>query len=319
MNNCIYCDICYDGNVDGSFKLLCLGCLERILDKSLYKNINPLENYKIQYNKIKCELCCQSHTLHAEVILCENHKSCFKSDRYDDSDYDYDSDCNDYYEINNSKLSEIENELSQMLKQSKLTYKKYIQKDSWCQYPPTHIFIYQNDRIVCKFIYYYCKLILILDNKIYTTSNCDEIFRKMYFGCKYTFLEINEILNKFKTHFNIKYTLTKNFDDDIMPDHLVRSLVDRFDILKNPLFTYKFKWRECNQCDLYYNEANFFNNLVEKIRIIYNDTTLTVWLINKNRVYTNDKNCLHFYHNSEVQYKSHLEIYKLILNYPNDK
>lgn len=282
----------------------------------LYKTINPLENYNIQYNKIKCELCCQSHTLHTEVILCENHKSCFfdKSDRYDDSDYDFD--CDDYYEINNAKLSEIENELSQMLHQSNLTYKKYQQKDSWCQYPPTHIFIYHDNLIVCKFIYY-CKLILILDNKIYTTSNCDEKFREMYFGSNISFLEINEILNKFKTYFNIKYTLTKNFDDDIMPGDLVTSLVDRFDALNNPLFTYKFKWRECNQCDSYYDETKFFNNLVEKIRIIHNDTT--VWLINKNLVYTNDKNCLHFYHNSEVHYRSHLEIYKLILNYPSDK
>jgi len=325
QDNCIYCDICYDGNVAGSSKLLCLDCLERILDKSLYKDINPLKDYKIQYdkNKIKCETCCQPHNLFIDVRLCTNHKSCFQYlCKYEDSDYDYeDSDCNDYYEENANALNEIEKELSQMLKVSKLTYKIYQQKDDYClgNYPPSHIFIYQNDRIVCKFIFYYCKLILLLDGKIYTTASCDEKFYEMYFGkSKYSFLDTNEILNKFKNHFNIKYKLVKNFDDDIKPEDLAISLVDRFNVLNNSLFTHEFKHNtECNNCDSYYHEAKFFNNSVEKIRIIYNSTTLSVWLLNKNQIYTNIE-CLHFYHNSEVHYKSHLEIYKLILNYPNN-
>lgn len=322
-NNCIYCDICYDGDVTGSYKHMCLDCIERILDKSLYKDINPLENYKIKYdkNKITCETCCQQHNLFIDVTLCENHQRCFQDlYKYEDSDYDYDSDCNDYYEENAAKLGEIEKELSQMLKRSKLTYKIYQQKDNRLgNYPPSHIFIYQNDRIVCKFIYYYCRLILILDDKIYTTSSCDDKFREMYFGkLKYSFLEMNEILNKFKNHFNIKYTLVKNFDDDIKPGHLASSLIERFDMLNNPLITYKFNQFECNNCESWLDGVEFFNDSIQKIVITYNDSTLSVWF--KNKIYTNNKSgCVHFNHNCDIQYAPFLEIYKFILNYRDNQ
>lgn len=352
---CIYCDICYAGNVLGSSKNICLDCLERIVDKSMYKDINPSKDYEIKYdkNKIICETCNQSHSLFITSPLCSHHKNQFEhlyQYDYDDGCYSSPEDCYDYEE-NDKCFVEIEKEIIQMLKYSKLTYKVFQTKDDDFKHA-RYIFIYQGNYIVCKFIYDDYRLVLIFNDKIYTTSNFYDKFREMYFGKKgispstghlsfgklnYKLLEINEILNVFKNYFRITCNQIKNFDDYIEPDRLPLNLTERFDMLNDPLITYQYNWCKCNDCGDYNHGFRYTYDSNEILRIIYNDLTLSVW--SQNNVYTNDKNeCLHFnseptefsHHSdikivkylnfdsqSNIQYKSHLEIYKLMINYPS--
>jgi hypothetical protein len=342
---CIYCDICYSGNVSGSSKNICLNCLEHIVDKSIYGDIDPLKNYDIIYNKNKiiCEMCNQSRSLFVTVPLCTKHNKQLEYlyDYYKEDDNYWPEDCYDYEE-NDKCFGEIKTEIIQMLeksKNSKLTYKVSQTKDERFDFEHSrYIFIYQGNYVICKFIYDDRRLALIFDNKIYATSNFYAEFREMYFSklnCK--LLEMNEILDVFKNHFKITYCQTKNFDDYIKPINLQFALIDRFNILNDPLIEYQYNWCKCNNCDDYNHVIKFTYDSVEILRIIYSDSILSVWT--QNNAYTNYKNeCLHFnskptefaHHSdiqitkylnfdmgSNIQYKSHLEIYKLMINYPS--
>lgn len=352
---CIYCDICYAGAVLGTSKNICLDCLERIVDKSMYKDINPSKDYEIKYdkNKIICETCNQSHSLFITSHLCSNHKKQFQhlyEYGYDDSCYDSREDYYDYKE-HESFFMEIKNEIIEILKVSKLTYKIFKSKTDDCNFEHCHyIFIYRENVIVCKFIYLYHRLALIFNDKIYATSTFSAKFREMYFHkLNYKLLEINEILEVFKNHFKIKYNLMKNFDIYIKPEDLVFDLINRFEILNDPLISIQSDWCKCNDCE--YNDRESYNQVitfiydsVEILRVVYSDTKLSVWI--QNKIYTNEKDqCLHFnshfkdksgylnfrednndkskfkYLNFSIEYnieyKSLLEIYKLVVNFPS--
>lgn len=337
---CIYCDICYSGNVSGSFKNTCLNCLEHIVDKSIYGDINPLKDYDIIYNKDKiiCEMCSQSRSLFVTVPLCTKHNKQLEYlyDYYKEDDNYWPEDCYDYEE-NDKCFDEIKKEIIQILGKSKLTYKVSQTKDDDFNHS-RYIFIYQSNYIICKFIYDDHRLALIFKDKIYATSNFYDKFRKMYFSKKgYKLLEMNEILNVFKNHFKITCNQIKNFDDYIKPINLQFALIDRFDMLNDPLIAYQYNWCKCNNCDDYNHVIRFTYDSNEILRILYSDSTLSVWT--QNNVYVNYKNeCLHFNskptefsHHSDlkitkylnfdtksiIHYKSHLEIYKLMINYPS--
>lgn len=349
---CMYCDLGCGGNVPGSSKHMCLHCLEYVVDKSMYQDINPLDNYKIIYdkNKVTCEMCARPHSLFVDVPLCCKHtRQFFDLYHYDDSDYsynDYDSeDCYDYEE-NDKRFGEIKNEIINMLKYSKLTYKVVQTKDENFDFKHSqYMFIYQGDYIVCKFIYEYHRLVLIFGDKIYSTSNFYEKFREMYFGklnCK--LLEINGILDVFKNHFKLKCNRVRNFDDYIKPDDLTSALIERFEILNDPLINVQSGWCECNDCGSYNQATRFIYDSNEILRVISNKLTLSVCI--QNKIYTNKKDtCLHLNSNFRdksdhlgfqddridgsnfkylnfnikynTEYKSFLEIYKLVFNYPS--
>ncbi len=358
---CIYCDICYSGNVSGSSKYLCLNCLEHIVDKSIYEDINPLKNYNIIYdkNKIVCEMCNQSRSLHIIVPLCTKHNKQLKYlyDYYKEDDGYWPEDCYDYEE-NEKRFNEIKNEVINMLKYSKLTYKLSQAKDDYFDFKHSqYMFIYQNNCIVCKFIYEYHRLSLIFDDKIYASSSFYDKFREMYFGkrildpsigtfdlgkinCK--LLEINQILDAFKNHFKLNCNRIKNFDDYIKPDDLVTGLSERFEILNDPLIDIQNDWCECNDCGSYNQATRFVYDSNEILRVISNKLTVSVWI--KNKIYTNEKDvCLHLNSDFEdhhpgfqddridrsnfkylnfdikynIEYKLFLEIYKLVVDYPS--
>ena len=219
---CMYCEICYDGNVPGISKYMCLNCLEHIVDKSMYKIINPLKDYDIIFdkNKIRCELCTESRNLFINTTLCLKHdrqleRSC---SCYDDYYCDSKEDCYDYEE-NENYFDLIKNEINQMLKNTKLTWKIHRLKEKYYRFNHSlYLYIYQCNRIVCKFIYDNHRLALFINNRIYATSRFFKEFREMYFGeLNLKLLEINEILDIFKNSFRISYKQMKNFDDDIKP------------------------------------------------------------------------------------------------------
>jgi hypothetical protein len=338
QDTCVYCDKCYAGNVIGTSKNLCLNCLEHIAENCIYEAFNPLKNYDIIYdkNKIKCEVCNQSHNLFVKTNLCSQHKNqlfrlCDSYDDYDSDDY-YD------YEDDHNKFIEIKDEISSILARSNFTLKVtriHVKTISFanCQF----VFIYQDDKIVCKFIYEYGRLVLIIGNKIYTTSCFYDRFREMYFGkSDYTLLEITQILEVLKNHTNIKYDKVKNFDHFIKLDSIISALTDRFETLDDPLIVIQFDRHECNNCGSYNHETSFIYNSNEILRIINNESTLTLWI--QNRIYSNNKDgCLHFnsyfqtknvkqkdifnYINLNISYniefKSYLEIYRLVVDYPS--
>jgi len=96
-------------------------------------------------------------------MLVKNCKYC--------DDYYYDPP-EDYYDDENYNqiFDEIKEEIAQMLKYSKLTYKIYQTKDNNLDFKHTQfIFIYQNNNVVCKFIYEYGRLALILNTNLYNT------------------------------------------------------------------------------------------------------------------------------------------------------
>ncbi len=234
---CNYCDKCYGSNILGSSKYMCLNCLEHIIDNYIYDDINPLKNYNIVYNndKITCEICNQSHKLYVTVTLCSKHKNQFGYL------YLYENDCydppEDYYDYEKcyKKFNEIKSEIVNISKISKLSCKSGKVKDDSFNLKNIHcIFVYQNNRVVSKFIYSYGTLVLMFDDKIYTTSGFTDKFRDMYF-CKlnYKLLDINEILSVFKNNFNIKYNQVKNFDNYIKIDDIVPALMDRLDIFND--------------------------------------------------------------------------------------
>lgn len=340
---CVYCDKCYSGNVSGLSKHMCLNCLEHIVDNSIYEDINPLKNYNISYdkNKITCEMCNQYHNLFVTVNLCSKHKKQLKHlyDRYEYDNCDTKSTDSDYYdhEDHENHFNEIKNEITKMLRCSNLNYKITQLKDEYFKLRYSHyIFVYQNNVIVCKFIYQYDRLALIFNNKIYTTSRFYDTFREMYFGkLDYKLLEITEILSMFKNHFNIKYSKIKNFDHYIKVNNIKGALVDRFEYLNDLSITYHTHWYQCNDCESYNKVTRFIYNSNEILRVITNKDKLIVCI--KNKIYTNEKDqCLHLdstltdkseYFNfkcldfsidyNTIEYKSYLEIYKLIINYPS--
>jgi len=303
----------------------------------MYKNVNPLKDFDIKYdkNKVQCETCNESHSLYIDCFLCPNHKGILvKNCNYcDDYYYDPPEDCYNEYDYNKIFI-EIKEEITQMLKYSKLTYKMYQIKDSNSDFKHTQfIFIYKNDNVVCKFIYGYAKLALILNNKIYTTPAFTDKFRDMYFNLKYEFLEINEILNVFKNYLNIKYNLTKDFYQYIRSEDLPFVLSKKFDMLNDPLIKYQHNSCVCDNCDNYNQRFRVTYDSIEILRIICTDTTLSVWT--QTRSYTNSENdCIHFnsepvnsynYSNLEiteyikfkfnVECMSLIEIYKLMIDY----
>jgi len=334
---CIYCDILYSGNRLGLPKHLCLNYLEHITEKSMYRDINPLKDFDIKYdkNKVQCETCNKSHSLFIDCFICPNHKGILVKNCKYCYDYYYDQP-EDYYDDENYNqiFDEIKEEIAQMLKYSKLTYKIYQIKDNNSDFEHAQfIFIYKNDSIVCKFIHEYAGLALILNNKIYTTLTFTDRFRDMYFNLNYEFNEINEILNVFKNYFNIKYNLMKDFDKYIAPENLIVALMNRFDILNDALVKHQQDGCICDNCDSYNHMFRITYNSIEILRIIYNEATLSVWT--QTSTYSNDKNyCIHFnsesiksynYSNleitkyinfkSNVEYMSLIEIYKLMINY----
>ena len=354
---CLYCDLCYGANLSGTSKNMCLNCLEHIVDNS-YENINPLNDYDLIFkkDKIKCEMCNQSHSLFIKATLCSKHNKQLEDlYRYYDDDNYYD-DREDYYEYeeNEEFFGEIKNDIIQMLTPG-ITYKAFkLKHDDYdfrrCQY----LFIYEGNRIISKFIYEGHMLALIFNNKIYTTSRFYKEFRKMYF-CKmgdshstehlklgklsHEILDINDILKVFMKTLKVTYNQVKNFDYDIKPNYLVAGLIDRFAILNDLLIVIQGDWCECNDCDSYSQVTRFVYDSVEILRVVDSKSTLSVWI--QNKIYTNQKDeCLHL--NSElrdrcgykddikhnykyldfsiqypIEYKSHLEIYKLVVNYPS--
>ena len=112
--------------------------------------------------------------------------------------------------------------------------------------------------------------------------------------------------------------------------------------MNDPLIINQSDWCQCNDCQSYNQVTAFIYNSNEILRVIINEDKLTVWI--KNKIYTNEKDqCLHLnshfkdksgYLNfrdddrsnfkyldfnieyNNIEYKSYLEIYKLIINYP---
>lgn len=300
---CLYHKLCYDADINGSIKPICLNCVETLTDYSVYGPINIIKNVNYQ-NKITCFLCCQSHYFYINVNLCDEHEKCFKY-KYEKG-YDTD-DCDSGYEYDESyeeQFQKIKNYLSNMKDYSyKVFYQKEMKYDSLL---PRHIIVYHQNRQICKFIYYNCILMLCLNDKWYTTYYGHSEFRNLY--CHhYTILTINEMFNL--CHFNIQY---QPFDQLIYND-LSKAIQEQ---LNDPLITYQRNHYLCDYCDDHVYSFQLFHNGVETLKIISTDSTITV--LNQNQIYTNNKCCHINQFVGEfipINHRQFIDIYKLFIHY----